>query len=82
MSELADKVCLATNFRPKGEEMVVNVRGKRELRHNTSDAVISEKEKGYFYAGFSNETIYSCEINGMSTNNENGTKTAAMIFKL
>ncbi|KAM8727653.1 uncharacterized protein trdc [Acanthopagrus schlegelii] len=51
--------------------MVVNVRGKRELKHNTSDAVISEKEKGYFYAGFSNETIYSCEINGMSTNNEN-----------
>lgn len=73
LSELADEVCLATNFRPQGEDMVLNVRKKRQINYNTSNAVISEEEKGYYYAGFANETIYSCELNGTSSNNENST---------
>lgn len=51
--------------------MVLNVRKKRQINYNTSNAVISEEEKGYYYAGFANETIYSCELNGTSSNNEN-----------
>ncbi|XP_073346589.1 uncharacterized protein trdc, partial [Pagrus major] len=71
LTELADEVCLATNFRPKGDDLVINVRNKRQINTSTSDAVISQTEKTYFYAGFTNETIFSCEINGTSSNNDN-----------
>ncbi|XP_074544222.1 uncharacterized protein trdc [Halichoeres trimaculatus] len=34
----------------------------------TANAVLSTSQKTYVYAGFSNRTIYSCEINGTSGN--------------
>ncbi|KAG8013735.1 hypothetical protein GBF38_015838 [Nibea albiflora] len=67
--QLADEVCLATGFRPKDGEMRVNVK-KRSISMNTTNAVMSQKLKSYVYAGFTNQTIYSCELNTTSSNND------------
>lgn len=37
---------------------------------NFSKAVLSTKTKTYYFVGFSNQTIHSCELQGVSTNNE------------
>lgn len=38
---------------------------------NTTSATVSPKDDAYVYAGFTNQTIYSCELNGTSSNNDN-----------
>lgn len=68
-SSLADEVCLATDFRPKDSELGLNVKD-RQVTVNTSSAVASNTTKSYYYAGFSNETIYSCELRNTSSNND------------
>ncbi|XP_070774772.1 uncharacterized protein trdc, partial [Enoplosus armatus] len=70
VNKLADEVCLATNFRPKDAEMDLNVK-EGQVTLNTSKAVLSQKEKTYVYAGFTNQTIYSCELHNTSANNDN-----------
>lgn len=49
--------------------MILNVRGG-PVSVNTSNAVLSTKTKTYYFVGFSNETIHSCELLGASSNNE------------
>ncbi|XP_076601798.1 uncharacterized protein trdc [Chaetodon auriga] len=58
---LGDEVCLAAGFRPKGGKMVLNVKD-RQVNESTDSAVLSRTEKAYFYVGFIDETIYSCEL--------------------
>ncbi|TMS09583.1 hypothetical protein E3U43_002242, partial [Larimichthys crocea] len=69
VDKLADEVCLATGFRPKDGDMVLNVK-KRSINISTTDAVMSQKLKSYVYAGFTNQTIYSCELHNTSSNND------------
>lgn len=75
---LGPEVCLATDFYPKDEEMILNVRGG-PVSVNISNAVLSTKTKTYYFVGFSNETIHSCELLGASSNNEAGMKTNSLI---
>lgn len=66
-SRLLD-VCLATNFRPKDGDMILNESSRSDLRKiSVSNAVLSVKDKTYFYAGFSNQNIESCELNGVKS---------------
>lgn len=74
---LGPEVCLATDFYPKEGEMIMNVRGG-PVSVNISNAVLSTKTKSYYFVGFSNETIHSCELLGVSTNNEAGMKTNSL----
>ncbi|XP_040911796.1 uncharacterized protein LOC121193520, partial [Toxotes jaculatrix] len=67
---LGPDVCLATGFRPQASEMILNVQNGSESL-NTSSAALSRNLNTYFYAGFSNETIYSCEMHKAFTNNKN-----------
>lgn len=70
--DLPPEVCLATNFRPKGGNMILNLNnGSRSV--NTSRAVLSTAEKTYFFAESINETIHSCELHDSLSNNENST---------
>lgn len=55
----------------------MNVRGG-PVSVNISNAVLSTKTKSYYFVGFSNETIHSCELLGVSTNNEAGKKTNSL----
>ncbi|KAK5607811.1 hypothetical protein CRENBAI_010862 [Crenichthys baileyi] len=66
--ELGPNVCLVTDFRLKGDDVVLNVRGG-PVNVSTDDAVLS-KNNTYYFAAFSNETIYSCGMNGTIGNNE------------
>ncbi|KAM7399980.1 hypothetical protein PAMA_004600 [Pampus argenteus] len=50
--------------------MVLNVR-EGPVTLDTNSAVLSIKQSTYFYAGFTNQTIYSCELNNRSSNNDN-----------
>lgn len=72
---LADEACLAAGFVSTDKEMVLNVKGDR-VSMKTSGAVMSLQQKN-FYAGFTNKTIYSCELNETFTNNHQGTAAAA-----
>ncbi|KAM4552579.1 uncharacterized protein trdc [Odontesthes bonariensis] len=49
--------------------MVMNVRGG-PTNISTTTAVMSTVTKSYYFAGFSNKTIHSCEMRGASTSNE------------
>lgn len=69
-NKLSPEVCLATEFHPKDGEMVLNMRGG-PLNLSTSNAVLSKNTSTYFYAGFTNRTIYSCELNDTQSNNDN-----------
>ncbi|XP_054891576.1 Ig heavy chain Mem5-like [Poeciliopsis prolifica] len=66
--ELGPNVCLVTDFRPKGEEVVLNGKGD-PVNVNSTDAVLS-KDNTYNFVAYSNKTIYSCEMNGTFGNNE------------
>lgn len=81
VKQLADEVCLATGFHPKEGDMVLNVK-ERQVTTNTSNSVMSQKDKTYYYAGFINETIYSCELHNTLANNEMGMRTAAMKIQI
>ncbi|KAM9349468.1 uncharacterized protein trdc [Symphorus nematophorus] len=70
LKDLADEVCLATDFRPQDGEVVLNVKD-RQVSVNTSAAAVSNDTKSYYYAAFINETIYSCELHNTSSNNDN-----------
>ncbi|CAK6980776.1 uncharacterized protein LOC121193520%2C partial, partial [Scomber scombrus] len=70
--KLGPDVCLATNFRPKHRDIVLNLKGGDSQRVNTSNAVISVRSKKYYHASFINRTILSCE---MYRTDETGTKT-------
>lgn len=69
--DLPPEACLAAGFRPKDGEMILNV-NNGSLSVNTSNAVMSKEMKSYFFAGFTNKTIYSCELHDSMSNNENG----------
>lgn len=71
---LGPDVCLATDFRPKENELVLNLRGG-PLNMSTGGAAMSLTRKTYFYAGFINETIHSCELNNTAGNHDNRKKT-------
>ncbi|XP_071399453.1 uncharacterized protein trdc [Centroberyx affinis] len=65
------KVCLATGFYPKGAQMVLELSdNKTSITHSTSSAALSRTTKSYVYAGFSNEKIKSCELDGVVTKAE------------
>ncbi|MEQ2237306.1 hypothetical protein ILYODFUR_021820, partial [Ilyodon furcidens] len=66
--ELGPNVCLVTDFHPKGDDVVLNVKGG-PVNVSTDDAVLS-KNNTYYFAAFMNETIYSCGMNGTIGNNE------------
>ncbi|XP_030606938.1 immunoglobulin kappa light chain-like [Archocentrus centrarchus] len=67
--KLGPEVCLATDFYPKEGEMIMNVKGG-PVSVNISNAVLSPKTKTYYFIGFSNETIHSCELQRVSSSNE------------
>lgn len=69
VDKLADEVCLAADFRPKDGEIVMNVRD-RQISVTTSNAVLSPTQNTYYYAAFTNQTIYSCEMSNSSSNND------------
>lgn len=55
--------CLATDFRPKQGDMVLTMNdGSQPVTLDTSKAVLSLERKAYFFAGFSNESIKSCQL--------------------
>ncbi|KAK2822905.1 hypothetical protein Q5P01_022970 [Channa striata] len=67
VDDLPPEACLATDFQSAEGEMILNVKNgsiplgiSNAVRFNTS----------YAYVGFSNETIFSCEINDTFSNNE------------
>ncbi|MED6239447.1 hypothetical protein ATANTOWER_006610 [Ataeniobius toweri] len=66
--ELGPNVCLVTDFNPKGDDVVLNVRGGPV--NMSTDKVVLSKNNTYYFAAFSNETIYSCRMNGTIGNNE------------
>lgn len=67
-SPLPPDVCLATGFYPKTAEMILNVKNGPADKLDTSKAVMSTQLKGYFFAGFTNKTLLSCEMNGKTSN--------------
>lgn len=67
------EVCLAANFYPRDGEMIMNVQGE-PVSVNTTNAVLSPKTKTYYFVGFSDKTIHSCELQGASSSNEAGMK--------
>ncbi|XP_069575346.1 uncharacterized protein trdc isoform X1 [Brachyistius frenatus] len=69
LAHQSPEVCLATDFRPRDGEMIVNT-VKDSYNLNTSSAVLSKKKKTYFYAAFFDDTINSCELHGSSTKNQ------------
>lgn len=77
LDQLADEVCLATGFRPKEGNMVLNVKGG-QVNMSTSSAVLYQKQNTYFYAGFTNSTMYSCELHNTFTNKDKSTKTQSV----
>ncbi|XP_042284178.1 uncharacterized protein LOC121908328 [Thunnus maccoyii] len=66
-SPLPPDVCLATGFYPKTAEMVLNVKNEPAVKLDTSKAVMSKNQKGYFFAGFTNKTLLSCEMKGKTS---------------
>ncbi|KAF1383160.1 hypothetical protein PFLUV_G00128420 [Perca fluviatilis] len=73
---LGPEVCLATDFRPKENEtigdMVLNQKDGPVIINTTSSAPLSKKKnRNYVFAGFTNRSIYSCEMQGMGENNDN-----------
>lgn len=67
-SPLPPDICLATGFYPKTAEMILNVKNGPAEKLNTSEAVMSKNQKGYFFAGFTDKTLLSCEMNGKTSN--------------
>ncbi|KAM9306136.1 T cell receptor alpha chain MC.7.G5-like [Pholidichthys leucotaenia] len=72
--QTADKIgpsaCLATHFRPREGQMVLNVDGDVREILNTTKAELYKKKSSYVFVGFSNKTIHSCELHNTFTNNE------------
>ncbi|KAG7222904.1 hypothetical protein INR49_027222 [Caranx melampygus] len=56
-------VCLAAGFRPPEGQMVLRVKNSSDPM-STSTAVLSRTQKTYFFTGFSNTTLDSCELQG------------------
>ncbi|XP_056247584.1 uncharacterized protein LOC130178951 isoform X1 [Seriola aureovittata] len=67
---LGPDVCLAAGFRPQVGEMVLNLKNG-SVALNTSSAALSRIQNKYFFAGFTNETMFSCELHGASSDNDN-----------
>nr|XP_013876337.1 PREDICTED: uncharacterized protein LOC106526304 [Austrofundulus limnaeus] len=67
--QLGPNVCLASNSRSKGDDVVLNQEGG-PVTVSPNDAVWSTETKSYYSVAFSNETIHSCEMNGAFSNNE------------
>ncbi|XP_029381384.1 uncharacterized protein LOC115058215, partial [Echeneis naucrates] len=63
------EVCLAAGFRPQRGQMVLNVENK-SVSVGTSRAVLSREEKSFFFAGFNDKTIDSCQLHGASATRE------------
>ncbi|XP_041659583.1 uncharacterized protein LOC121520275 [Cheilinus undulatus] len=69
LDQVGDHVCLATDYRPKDDEMVLNGR-ESGVTMTTSSAAVSKETGTYYYPGFTNKTIDSCELNSTYTNND------------
>ncbi|GAA6228362.1 uncharacterized protein LOC115058215 [Lates japonicus] len=62
-------VCLATNFRPRSGQMILNLQNKA-IPLSTSEAVLSMKQRSYFFAAFRKEIINSCVLHGILSQRE------------
>ncbi|KAG7222905.1 hypothetical protein INR49_027223 [Caranx melampygus] len=68
--DVGPDVCLAAGFRPPEGKLLLNtVNGSVPL--NISKAMVSKEQKTYFYAGFSDQTMLSCELNASTSNDDN-----------
>lgn len=76
--QLGPHVCLASNSRAKGDDMVLNQEGG-PITVSPNDTVWSTETKSYYSVAFSNKTIHSCEMNGTFSNNEAGTKQTRLL---
>lgn len=64
-------VCLATRFRPKEGSMVLSLHNTSDtVTVSTSSAVMSTQQKTYFFAGFSDRSVESCELHGEKSEKE------------
>nr|BAC00868.1 T cell receptor delta chain V-D-J-C2 [Paralichthys olivaceus] len=61
-------VCLAAGFRPPEGEMVLN--GSNSIDISEEEAVVSPRQKTFFFTGFSDGAISSCEMNNVSSSND------------
>ncbi|XP_035489227.2 uncharacterized protein LOC118310409, partial [Scophthalmus maximus] len=62
-------VCLAAGFRPQEGEMVLNL-ADRSVPRSTSSAALFRRDQTFFFAGFSNETIRSCDLLNTTARNQ------------
>ncbi|XP_069367593.1 uncharacterized protein [Paralichthys olivaceus] len=60
------RVCLAAGFRPPEGAMVLNCANSIDI----SEAVVSPRQKTFFFTGFSDGAISSCEMNNVSSSND------------
>ncbi|XP_078101280.1 uncharacterized protein trdc [Sander vitreus] len=68
---LGPEVCLATDFHLKDGDMVLNQKDG-PVTINPSGAPLSQTQnRNYVFAGFTNRSIYSCEMHGTLENNDN-----------
>ncbi|TDH06378.1 hypothetical protein EPR50_G00132720 [Perca flavescens] len=72
---LGPEVCLATDFRPKDSEttddMVLNQKDGPVTISTTNAPLSKTQNRNYVFAGFTNRSIYSCEMKGTAENNDN-----------
>ncbi|CAB1326182.1 unnamed protein product [Coregonus sp. 'balchen'] len=59
------KVCLATGFFPREENMKLTLGNNKSVDHSTSNAALSSR-RTYYYAGFSKENIKHCVMEGIT----------------
>ncbi|XP_069367605.1 uncharacterized protein trdc [Paralichthys olivaceus] len=62
------RVCLAAGFRPQEVAMVLN--GSNSIDISEEEAVASLRHNSFFFTGFSDGAISSCEMNDVSSSND------------
>ncbi|KAM9306135.1 immunoglobulin kappa light chain-like [Pholidichthys leucotaenia] len=66
-NKLGPNACLATNFRPREGQMVLNVGGDESVTMGTMKAALYKRKSTYVFVGFSNKEIHSCKLHGASS---------------
>lgn len=59
--------------------MEMNVRGGELSVSTKTNAALSPQQRAFFSAGFSNTTIYSCQLHNTLRNNDDGTTSNSTV---
>ncbi|KAL0966036.1 hypothetical protein UPYG_G00289890 [Umbra pygmaea] len=60
------EVCLASGFSPRNKLMTLTVESNN-VNLNTSTAALSSKGNSFYFAGYSNKHIETCQMDGIKT---------------